>query len=223
MGSILFRTIIMFLAVLIFFSSNWKKDLGEVSVLDVIVTLMIAELAVVLIDDPELPLYRGLAPIALLIVLQRLFSYIQIKNQTFRDLVDGEPVILIKDGVLQQENLKKQNYTIDDIMLQLRDKNIADIQEVEWAMLEASGTLSIFKKSEQTPLTLPLIMDGSIQRDHLQILSYSEEWLLQKLSEQGITDPSRVFFTVATLMGSSLSRKKSFRHDKDSVETGICP
>ncbi|WP_239586897.1 DUF421 domain-containing protein [Shouchella xiaoxiensis] len=194
MGSILFRTIIMFLAVLIFFRLTGKKDLGEVSVLDVIVTLMIAELAVVLIDDPELPLYRGLAPIALLIVLQRLFSYIQIKNQTFRDLVDGEPVILIKDGVLQQENLKKQNYTIDDIMLQLRDKNIADIQEVEWAMLEASGTLSIFKKSEQTPLTLPLIMDGSIQRDHLQILSYSEEWLLQKLSEQGITDPSRVFY-----------------------------
>lgn len=184
----------MFFAVLLFFRLTGKKDLGEVSVLDVIVTLMIAELAVVLIDDPELPLYRGLAPIALLILLQRIFSYIQVKSQKFRDLVDGEPVILIRNGELLQENIRKQNYNIDDIMLQLRDKTIADIQEVDWALLEPSGTLSIFTKSDKKPLSLPLIMDGIIQHDHLQILGYSVEWLETELQKQGIADSSRVFY-----------------------------
>ncbi|WP_078393118.1 DUF421 domain-containing protein [Shouchella patagoniensis] len=191
---ILFRTVIMFFAVLLFFRLTGKKDLGEVSVLDVIVTLMIAELAVVLIDDPELPLYRGLAPIALLILLQRIFSYIQVKSQKFRDLVDGEPVILIRNGELLQENIRKQNYNIDDIMLQLRDKTIADIQEVDWALLEPSGTLSIFTKSDNKPFSLPLIMDGIIQHDHLQILGYSVEWLKTELQKQGIADSSRVFY-----------------------------
>ncbi|MBG9785273.1 DUF421 domain-containing protein [Bacillus sp. C1-1] len=192
--SILIRTVIMFIAVLIFFRLTGKKELGEVSVLDVIITLMIAELAVVLIDDPELPLYRGLAPIALLILLQRIFTYLQVKNQKFRDLVDGEPVIIIKDGQFLQKNLSDQNYNIDDIMLQLRDKNIADVQEVDWAMLEASGTLSIFKKGDNAPFTLPLIMDGVLQTDHLNILNLTEEWVHEQLNKKGIVAVEHVFY-----------------------------
>lgn len=208
MLSVLFRTVVMFLAVLLFFRLTGKKDLGEVSVLDVIVTLIIAELAVILIDDPEMPLYRGLAPIGLLILLQRIFAYIQVKNQKFRDLVDGEPVFLIRDGELLQENIRKQNYNIDDIMLQLRDKNIADIQEVDWALLEASGTLSIFTKRDNKPLSLPLIMDGIIQHDHLHILGYTSEWLETELQKHGIADSSRVFYC-SYVNGEFMTQKKN--------------
>ncbi|MDP5266463.1 DUF421 domain-containing protein [Shouchella clausii] len=148
------RTIVMFVAVLLFFRLTGKKDVGEVSVLDIIITIMVAELAVILIEDTKMPLIRGLTPIALLILLSRVFSYLQVKNQRFRDVVDGKPVLLIRDGVFIEENLLKQNYNIDDIMMQLRDKDIADIQEVDWALLESSGSLSVFKKKRsQLPFT----------------------------------------------------------------------
>ncbi|MDO7266977.1 DUF421 domain-containing protein [Shouchella clausii] len=202
------RTIVMFVAVLLFFRLTGKKDVGEVSVLDIIITIMVAELAVILIEDTKMPLIRGLTPIALLILLSRVFSYLQVKNQRFRDVVDGKPVLLIRDGVFIEENLLKQNYNIDDIMMQLRDKDIADIQEVDWALLESSGSLSVFKKNDHSPLSLPLIMDGILQHRHLDILDIPEEEVHQALREEGIHDIRHVFYC-SRFQGNFFIQKKN--------------
>lgn len=198
----------MFVAVLLFFRLTGKKDVGEVSVLDIIITIMVAELAVILIEDTKMPLIRGLTPIALLILLSRVFSYVQVKNQRFRDVVDGKPVLLIRDGVFIEENLLKQNYNIDDIMMQLRDKDIADIQEVDWALLESSGSLSVFKKDDNSPLSLPLIMDGILQHKHLDILDIPEEEVHQALRKEGIHDIRHVFYC-SRFQGNFFIQKKN--------------
>lgn len=198
----------MFVAVLLFFRLTGKKDVGEVSVLDIIITIMVAELAVILIEDTKMPLIRGLTPIALLILLSRVFSYLQVKNQRFRDVVDGKPVLLIRDGVFIEENLLKQNYNIDDIMMQLRDKDIADIQEVDWALLESSGSLSVFKKNDDSPLSLPLIMDGILQHKHLDILDIPEEEVHQALRKEGIHDIRNVFYC-SRFQGDFFIQKKN--------------
>lgn len=198
----------MFVAVLLFFRLTGKRDVGEVSVLDIIITIMVAELAVILIEDTKMPLIRGLTPIALLILLSRVFSYLQVKNQRFRDVVDGKPVLLIRDGVFIEENLFKQNYNIDDIMMQLRDKDIADIQEVDWALLESSGSLSVFKKNDDSPLSLPLIMDGILQHKHLDILDIPEEEVHQALREEGIHDIRNVFYC-SRFRGNFFIQKKN--------------
>ncbi|WP_059105992.1 DUF421 domain-containing protein [Shouchella shacheensis] len=191
---IIYRTGIMFVTILLFFRITGKKDLGEISVLDVIVTLMIAELSATLIDDTELPLYEGLTPIALLTSFQLLLSKIQVKSQRFRDLIDGQPTIVIKDGQFIQANMQKQGYNLDDIMLQLRDKNVPDIQEVNYAILESSGTLSVFQKNSQTSFTLPFIMDETIQHAHLQMMGKTEEWLYEELAKHGYTHEKGIFY-----------------------------
>ncbi|WP_413378765.1 DUF421 domain-containing protein [Alkalihalobacillus sp. 1P02AB] len=188
------RTIIMFIAVFIFFRLSGKKDLGEISVLDIIVSLMVAELSASIIEKPELPLFKGLLPIALLTFIQVFLSKLQVSQQRVRDFIDGKPTIIIKKGRLVEDNMKKQGYNLDDILLQLREKDVADIQEVEYAILETSGTLSVFKKDATSMFTLPFIMDEVIQHAHLEIMEKNEKWLLNELQKQGFKNEKGIFY-----------------------------
>jgi len=193
--TILLRTVVVFMIILMFFRFMGKKELGELSLLDIIVSLMIAELAVIAIEDPGVSMARGLAPIFLLIFIQVTLTYISLKNQKFRDLIEGRPIMIIEDGKMNQVNMRKQRYNIDDVLFQLREKGISDIREVDYAMLERSGNLSIFKKDETTSLfTLPLIQDGEIQDEHLMIVKKSKEWLLSELSILGYDRIKDIFY-----------------------------
>ncbi len=172
-----------------------KKELGELSLLDIIVSLMIAELAVIAIEDPEVSMARGLAPIFLLIFIQMTLTTISLKNQKFRDLIEGRPIMIIEYGKMNQTNMRKQRYNLDDVLFQLREKGISDIREVDFAILERSGNLSIFTKDENTSLfTLPLIQDGVIQEEHLVIIKRTKEWLLSELAKKGYSQIKDIFY-----------------------------
>ncbi|MFC0559609.1 DUF421 domain-containing protein [Halalkalibacter alkalisediminis] len=193
--TILLRTVVVFIIILMFFRFMGKKELGELSLLDIIVSLMIAELAVIAIEDPNVSMARGLAPIFLLIFIQVTLTYISLKNQKFRDLIEGRPIMIIEDGKMNQVNMRKQRYNIDDVLFQLREKGISDIREVDYAMLERSGNLSIFKRDKTTSLfTLPLIQDGEIQDEHLIVVKKSKEWLLSELSKMGYDHIKDIFY-----------------------------
>ncbi|WP_332697307.1 DUF421 domain-containing protein [Halalkalibacter lacteus] len=192
---ILLRTIVVFIIILTFFRFMGKKELGELSLLDIIVSLMIAELAVIAIEDPEVSMARGLAPIFLLIFIQMTLTTISLKNQKFRDLIEGRPIMIIENGKLNQTNMRKQRYNLDDVLFQLREKGISDIREVDFAILERSGNLSIFTKDENSSLfTLPLIQDGVIQDDHLIIIRKTKEWLLSELGKKGYAQIKDIFY-----------------------------
>ncbi|TSB47844.1 DUF421 domain-containing protein [Alkalicoccobacillus porphyridii] len=190
----LFRTLIVFLMILFFFRLTGKKDIGEISVLDIVITLLIVDIAVIMIEDTNIPIMKGLAPVLLLFAIQFTFSRISLKNQKFRDVVDGRPVLIIREGKLQQDNMKKQSYNLDDVLLQLRTKDVFDIREVEYALLETSGALSVYKKGDEFPFTLPFILDGAVQEEHLTILGKSSDWLTEQLNERGYDNFKHIFY-----------------------------
>lgn len=189
--TVLFRTPLMFLTILLFFRLTGKKDLGEVSVLEIGVTLMIADLAVIVIDDHDISIIRGLAPIVILILIQWKLSYIALKNQKARDIIDGRPSLIIENGRCNQYEMKKNGYNLDDLYTQLRNQSIADISKVEFAMLEPSGELTVF--DDQSTFSLPLILDGVIQKEQIQIMGVTEEWLDKQLKSRGYTDLASIF------------------------------
>ncbi|MBP3950415.1 DUF421 domain-containing protein [Bacillus suaedae] len=191
---VLLRTVIVFVIVLFFFRITGKKEIGELSVLDVIVSLMIAELAVLAIEDPKVSMIRGLSPIFLLMFIQIGFSFVSLKSQRFRDLIEGRPVMIINNGVIDQKNMRKQGYHLDDILLQLREKDIPDIRDVRYAMLERSGTLSVFPKHAPTTFTLPFIQDGVIQEEHLALMEKSRNWLEEELKKRGYNEIASIFY-----------------------------
>ncbi|MDF2613615.1 MAG: hypothetical protein K0S71_1401 [Clostridia bacterium] len=192
---VLLRTALSFTIVLFFFRIMGKKELGELTLCDAIVSLMIAELAVIAIEDIKLSMIRGLAPVFMLIFLQEMVTIIGLKSRKFRELVEGRPVMIIEEGKINQENLKKNRYNLDDVLFQLRENGISDIREVEYAILERKGNLSIFTKDENPEhFTLPLIQDGDIQETNLKIIKKTEAWLLQELQKNGYDKTKDIFY-----------------------------
>ncbi|WP_062050779.1 DUF421 domain-containing protein [Bacillus sp. JCM 19034] len=189
----LLRTLIVFLVLLALFRFMGKKELGEISLLDIIVSLMIAELAVISIEDLSVSMVRALSPILLLIFLRVTLEMIGMKSQGFRKLVEGTPVLIIDNGKLIETNLRKHKYTLEDILFQLRQAQIADIREVEYAVLERSGTISFFRKGD-SKFTLPLILDGIIQENNLKIVKKTKDWLVSELKKRGYDQIETIFY-----------------------------
>jgi len=176
--TIIFKTIIVYVLVAFVFRLMGKKELGQLGTFDLVVFLLIAELVTMSIEHSN-EFIKFLLPIFVLTILQILISKVSIKNIKFRKLVDGKPVVIIKKGIINFKEMVKQNYTLDDLLLQLREKAIRSINEVDYAILEIDGKLSVFKKDDKdiTVFPLPIILDGKIIFDNLKILNKSKDWL----------------------------------------------
>lgn len=185
------RTTISFIVILLFYRLTGKKELGEISVLDIGITLMIADLTTELIIEPEDKIYIQVLPIAVLITIQYLLSFITMKSKKARDIIDGVPSFIIYEGKCQQKMMKKLGYNLDDLYMQLRDKDITEISDVSYAILESSGNLTVFKKTES--FSLPVILDGEIHEKYLHLFDKDEQWLLNELRTQGYPDPTQIF------------------------------
>jgi uncharacterized membrane protein YcaP (DUF421 family) len=182
---ILYRTPIAFIAILLFFKLTGKKDIGEISILEIAVTLMIADIGVIVIEDQERSLFIALLPIFLLVIIQYIVSKLTLKSQKARDVIDGRPSLIIENGKCHQQNMRDNGYTVDDLYTQLRDKGIADISTVKYALIEASGAFSVF--DYDTPFSLPVIVDGVVQEEQLDILRVNKDWLFSQIKQRGLT------------------------------------
>lgn len=204
---IIARTIFLYIVILIIFRVMGKREIGELSVLDLVVFIMIAEMAVMAIENPKDPLIHSMLPMFLLMGIQILLAYVSLKNQRIRDVIDGKPSVIINNGKIDEKMMKKQRYNFDDLLVQLRDKNVKNVADVEFAILEPSGKLSVFEKNkeedtspdkqeeaEEGTLTLPLIMDGIIQEDHLKQINQTNLWLRQQLRAMGYKDFKNISF-----------------------------
>lgn len=193
-----------------------KREIGELSILDLVVFIMIAELAVLAIEDTSTPILLQLLPMVLLLAVQVLLAYISLKSVRFRQIVDGQPAIIINKGKIDEVSMKKHRYNFDDLLLQLREKDIRNISDVDFAILEPSGKLSIFTKDdnlEKADFTLPLIIDGLIQEENLEVISRSKKWLLEKLKAKGYTDLKKISFC-------SYQNGEFFIDEKDEITPG---
>lgn len=192
------RTILLYAIITIIFRTMGKRELGELNVLDLVVFLMLSELAVIAIENPDKHISHQIVPMTVLAVLQLSIAFVSLKSQRARKLLEGEAVILIREGKVDEKQMRKQRYNFDDLLLQLREKDIGDVRDVAYAILEPSGKLSVFPKktNKDTPpvFTLPLIMDGVIQDEHLQSMNKTNLWLRQKLRELGYKDVKKISY-----------------------------
>lgn len=212
----LLRTLFLYFLILVMFRIMGKREIGKLSIFDLVVSVMIAEIAVFSIEDPDMPLVKGIVPMLLLVMAQILTSFISLKSKSFRDLIDGKPSIIIEKGKINEREMKRQRYNFDDLLTQLREKNITNIADVEFAVLETTGKLSVQKKIEKEPVTpqdlglrivptglpLPVIVDGEVLDENLEKLGKTRLWLKQRLKEFGTTDFHKVFFASVDELGN---------------------
>lgn len=164
-----------------------KREVGQLGIIDLIVSILIAELVVISIENYQDSLWYSLIPIITLTFLQVSLALITMYAPKIRNFLDGSPSVIIKGGILNYKEMIKQKYNLDDLLVQLREKGYRSIEEIEYAVLENNGSLSVFPSNKtKTPFPFPLIIDSEIQIDTLKYLQKSKTWVDSILSKKNI-------------------------------------
>ncbi|WP_185819684.1 DUF421 domain-containing protein [Salibacterium salarium] len=184
-----------------------KRAIGELPIFDFLIVLTLGSVVGADIADPSIQHLHTAVAIVLIAVLQRLVAIIKLKNRDVGKYITFEPTIIIQNGTLLRENLEKIRYSIDNVLEALREKDVFDVNDVETAIIEANGSLSVLKKPHKNTVTLedinimnktsslafPIIIEGRIQHSVLTKLNVNETWLKNQLKNQNI-DETNVFF-----------------------------
>ena len=171
-----------------------KREVGQLGIIDLIVSILIAELAIISIEDLSNNLFYSIIPIFTLTFLQITLAYFSLNKPKFRIFLDGNPAVIIKNGKVNFKEMTKQKYNLDDLLVQLREKGHKSIEEIEYAILENNGTLSVFPyEKKESYLPLQLILDSKIQEETLEHLKKDVKWVLELLKKRNI-DIEEVFY-----------------------------
>ncbi len=186
---VLARTALFYILIIIIYRLMGKREVGQLGIVDLIVSILIAELAAISIDNRDESIFLSVLPILLLVGIQVLISFVSLKSSKIREVFDGKPSVIINRGRVNFKEMVKQRYNLDDLLTQLRQEHIRSIESVDFAILETSGKLSIFKKDRtiQGDYPLPLILDGEIEYDTLRQLGKNKEWLLKLLKRDHLS------------------------------------
>ncbi|WP_240666718.1 DUF421 domain-containing protein [Longirhabdus pacifica] len=208
----LLRTVIVYITVFVMLRLMGKREIGKLSVIDLVISIMIAEISVIIIEDLDKSILQGVLPVVVLVGIQVLLSQLSLKSRKFRLLLEGKPSMIVENGKLNNKEMKNQKYNLDDLMLQLREKGITNISDVEFALLEPTGKLSVVRDNSKasghsapkmksnnkyfnttqlknihfTELPIPLIMDGKVQDHHLEDIHKTRFWLKNVIQQHGI-------------------------------------
>ncbi len=166
-----------------------KREVGQLGIIDLIVSILIAELVAISIEDLSKPITQTILPILVLAALEIILAFVSVKSRKVRSFFGGKPSIIINKGVINYQEMIKQRYTIDDLLLGLRQQNIKSIEEIEYAFLENNGKLSIFKYNFlglPGNFPLPIIVDGEIQNTTLKNINKSYEWIKNTLDKENL-------------------------------------
>jgi uncharacterized membrane protein YcaP (DUF421 family) len=144
--SLLIRTVIIYFVVFLIMRFMGKREIGKLSVFDLVISVMIAEIAVIVIEDMERSMWSGILPMIVLLLIQVVSAFMTMKSRKLRLLFDGKPSVIIDKGKLNSDVMRKQRYNLDDLMLQLRENKISAVSDVEFAILETSGKLSVIPR-----------------------------------------------------------------------------
>ena len=203
-----FKTLFLYFFVIIVYRIMGKKEVGKLGIVDLIVSILIAELAAMSIESPKSSILVSIIPILTLVFIQVVLSYISLKNSKIRKLIDGDPTVIIKNGKLQFHRMSQLRYSLDDLMSQLREQQIKSIEEVDYAVLENNGKLSVFQQCKDYPL--PLIVDGVVDERVLKELNRDNRWL-QHLLQKNHVDLNDVFYAFYTKNKTYIIKKSELR------------
>lgn len=181
---ILLRTIIGYFILVIMLKIMGKREIGQLSLFDLIIFLSIADIMVIGIENYELNYLYVILPIILLTFLQKIIAYLILKFTRLRKIFDGKESIIIFKGKINLKEMKKLCYNFDDLVSQLRQKDIKSIMEVEYAILENSGKLSVFKYDETDIFPIPIIIAGRVEKEYLKLLGINMKWIEKEVRKQ---------------------------------------
>ncbi len=181
---IVFKTIILYFLIILAYRIMGKKEVGQLNIIDLIVSLLIAELAALSIEKNDVSIMVSIVPIFTLVFIQVILSFISLKSDFFRKFLDGNPSVIIQDGKIKFSEMSKLRYSLDDLITQLREKGIDSIENVNYAVLENDGKLSVFSNSNNYPM--PIIMDGVINNSALVDMKKSIKWVYHMLDNKNI-------------------------------------
>ena len=186
--TIIFRTVLFYFLVVISYKIMGKREVGELGVFDFIISMLISQLIAICIENYKDPIWFVIVPTLILVLFQIVFSFLSLKSNKFRDILDGKESIIISNGKLNFSEMKKQKYNLNDLLLQLRDKGIRTIEEVDYAILETNGKLSVFQKQDDNNnvFPLPLVLDGVIEENNLKFINKTRKWLNNELNKKKI-------------------------------------
>ncbi|KMY51073.1 DUF421 domain-containing protein [Peribacillus loiseleuriae] len=192
------RTVIIYLLILLVFRLMGKREVGELSVLDLVIFIMIGEMAALAIENFDKPIMHTVLPMLILMVIQIILALASLKSTKVRKIIDGSPTVIVNKGKIDEAAMKSQRYNFDDLLMQLRAQNILSVSDVEYAILETSGELSVIekkqvRKSDKTG-PFPLILDGELLTSNLKYINKSPEWLMKQIEQKGYTDINLISF-----------------------------
>lgn len=201
-GILVIRTIFLYICIVFAIRVMGKRQLGELQPSELVVTLLISNIATLSIEDTDVPLLGSILPIFTLVSCEVLVSYLILKSNTMRKIISGNPRILIRNGQIDQKEMRNLRWSIDDLNEQLRVNGIFDIAEVDYAIVETSGSLSAFQKFGNRPVTaemmgvaadgepdappVTVISDGELVKDSLNFCNLKVEWLESVLHDKQV-------------------------------------
>ncbi len=222
------RTLILYAIVVIVMRIMGKRQIGQLQPFELAIAIMISELAAVPMQNTGIPLINGIIPILTLLAAQISMSFITLKSTRARSIICGKPNILIENGKINEENLRKEMYTLNDLLEQLRIEGSPNIADVEFAILETNGQLSIIPKSQKRPLNpedlnistkyeglpLDIIVDGNINYKNIIKANLSEGWLKEELGKFGVKSLKDILFASLDSDGNLYYQKKLGRTEE---------
>ena len=208
---VIYRTLLFYFALILVIRLLGKRQVGQMEPSEFVVTMLIANLASVPLEDWDIPVWGGLLPMGIVFVCERLISTLCLKSIRARRLLCGKPVILIENGKLFEENLRRTRVNLDELSAHLREQGILQIETVQFAFLETNGSVTVFPFPEYTPaqegpgakkqeLPYTVISDGRVLHENLRLLGRDEGWLIKKLHGKGLR-PEQVFLMTVTQSG----------------------
>lgn len=220
------RAIILYILVLVVMRLMGKREIGQLQPFELAISIMIADLATIPMSDIGISILNGIIPILGLLVMHLFISYINLKSMKIRGLICGKPSILIYRGKVNEDVMTKERFTVNELQERLRACNINSIADVEYAILETSGQVSVIEKPEKRQLkpedfnmvpeyegmTYDLVIDGVVMYDNLKILNKDYNWLKEQINKFGI-EPEDAF--IATIDGKNEIFCQEKKHKKN--------
>ena len=204
------RTAFLYLVLILSIRMMGKRQIGQMEASEFVVTMLVANLASIPMQDAAIPLYSGLLPILVVLGMELTLSGLIFRSVLIRRFFCGKPVILIDNGKILLENLRKTRVTLDELTGHLRSKDVLDVQAVQFAILETDGSLSVFPYPDHRPasakeagiqtekqyLPITILEDGYLSRENLQKAGKDRLWLRKTLQQQGATEQDTLLLTV---------------------------
>ena len=208
---ITFRTLFFYFFITFCYRVMGKREVGQLGIIDLIVSILIAELVAISIENTSDPIIFTIVPVLVLVLVEIVFGFVSLKSRVFRKIIQGRPTMIICDGKINYHQMIKQRYTIDDLLLVMRQNQIRSVEDIEYAFLESNGKLSIFPYGTNISskiFPIPVIVDGKIDEEYFDKINLSKNDIYHMILNKGL-EVENIFY-------GFYKNKKLFIIEKDN-------